>query len=113
MIIERRPLARLNDARSYAQEARNIATSAASGVLNTCDYQAIRYYLMIVGEALSRVPDDLLAGEPAIPWRRVIALRHRLVHAYWLIDEDIMIEIARNETGAVIATLERLIEKTA
>ncbi len=66
---------------------------------------------MVVGEALSRVPAEILAGEPTIPWRRVIALRHRLVHAYWFIDEDALVEIARQETETVIAALERLIEK--
>jgi uncharacterized protein with HEPN domain len=113
MIVERSPLARLNDARSYAHEAQTIAASTSSEGLNRRDYWAIRYRLMVVGEALSPVPGDILAAEPAIPWRQDIALRHRLVHAYWLIDEDILLEIARDETAALIGALERLIEKLA
>jgi uncharacterized protein with HEPN domain len=109
MSVERPPLARLIDARNYASEARQIAASAP--VLNTRDYQAIRYCLMVVGEALDRVPDNQLASEPSIPWRQVIALRHRLVHGYWRIDEDLVAEIARHQMEALIAALERLIEK--
>lgn len=109
MRLERSTRARLTDARYYAREVRRIAISV--GTLDARDYQAIRYCLMVVGEALSRVPAHILAAEPAIPWRRVIALRHRLVHAYWFIDEDVLIEIARNETESLVAALERLEEK--
>jgi uncharacterized protein YutE (UPF0331/DUF86 family) len=41
----------------------------------------------------------------------VLALRHRLVHGYWLIDQDLVVEIARNETEPLVSTLSRLIEK--
>lgn len=111
MSVERPPPARLRDARDYAGEARRIAAFAAPGTLSSRDYQAVRYCLMVVGEALSRVPSAILVGEPTIPWRQVIALRHRLVHGYWLIDEDTVAEIARHETDALIVALERLIEK--
>jgi uncharacterized protein with HEPN domain len=111
MSLERPVLARLNDARNNAREARNIADSASVGGLKPRDCQAIRYCLMVVGEALSQVPADILANEPTTPWRRVIALRHRLVHGYWRIDEDLIGQIARHETGSVIEALERLIEK--
>ena len=72
---------------------------------------AIRHCLMLVGEALDFVSDEIFAHEPLIPWRRVIALRHRLIHGYWLIDEDIINEISRNETEALVAALDRLIQK--
>jgi uncharacterized protein with HEPN domain len=65
---------------------------------------------MVVGEALDSVPEDILARERGIPWRKVIALRHRLVHGYWLIDESIIAEIARNETEPLIAALDRIID---
>jgi uncharacterized protein with HEPN domain len=55
----------------------------------------------------------MLLSESAIPWRKVIALRHRLVHGYWLIDEDITVEIARNEIDPLVSALTRLIEKFA
>lgn len=66
---------------------------------------------MIVGEALDYVPHEILAHEPQIPWRQIIALRHRLVHGYWLIDDEIIDEIVRHEIEALVAALDRLIEK--
>jgi uncharacterized protein with HEPN domain len=110
MSAERPPHAWLIDARAYALEAQRIADSQTSV---RRDLLAIRYCLMVVGEALYWVPETMLVSEPAIPWPKVIALRHRLVHGYWLIDEDIIVEIARNEIGPLVSTLTRLIEKFA
>ena len=110
MSSERPPHAWLIDARAFALEAQRIASS---GTLVRRDHLAIRYCLMVIGEALYWAPETMLLSEPAIPWRKVIGLRHRLVHGYWLIDEDIIVEIARNEIDPLVATLTRLIEKFA
>ena len=109
MSDDRAAFARLNDARQYADEIRQMASRPDGEALNGRDFLAIRYCLVIVGETLDRVSDAVLAVEPAIPWRRIVALRHRLVHGYWLIDHDIISEIAHNETGPLIAALDRLI----
>ena len=108
MTVDRSVLVRLNDAKDYASEAAQIASL---GDISSRDCLAVRYCLMVIGEALSSVPADILAGEPSTPWRRIIALRHRLVHGYRLIDENLVLEVARNKTAALIAALERLIEK--
>jgi hypothetical protein len=54
---------------------------------------------MAVGEALYWVPETMLLSESAIPWRKV--------------DEDIIVEIARNEIDPLVSALTRLIEKFA
>jgi uncharacterized protein with HEPN domain len=108
MIDERSPDARSRDARLYAHEVRQIVP-ATTETLAGRDYLPIRYCLVVIGGALNKVPNEVLAGEPEIPWRSIIGLRHRLVHAYWLIDPGIISEIARNETAALIAALDRLI----
>ena len=88
---DRPAVARLNDARHYAREVRQIASDVQGGLLGARDYLAIYYCLVVIGEA-DRVPDDVLAREAAIPWRSVVGLRHRLVHGYWLIDQEIVSE---------------------
>jgi uncharacterized protein with HEPN domain len=69
---------------------------------------AVRYCLMIVGEAVNWVSDDVVAHEPSIPWRRIIALRHRLAHGYWLLDQDILAEIVRTEVEPLVGALDRI-----
>jgi uncharacterized protein with HEPN domain len=108
MTADRPAIEFLADARHFAREAGRIARDAHAQISAT-EYLAIRYCLLVVGEALDSVPQGLLAHEPGIPWRKVVALRHRLVHGYWLIDESIIAEIARNETEPLITALDRII----
>ena len=61
----------LTDARHYAREARRISDRAIDGVPTTRNL-AIRHCLMIVGEALDYVPEEILAHEPQIPWRQIL-----------------------------------------
>ncbi len=101
----------LADARYYANQAHQIGRTFDRNASNDRDYLAIRYCLTVVGEALNEVSEDVLADAPDIPWRQIIALRHRLVHGYWLIDMDIILQIAHNETEPLATALNRLIEK--
>jgi uncharacterized protein with HEPN domain len=110
MNTSRSALEWLIDARDYARQAHRIGHGDGGRDWDTQDYLAARYCLVVIGEALNWVPEQVLADEAATPWRKVIALRHRLVHGYWLIDEGIIFEIAQNETDPLIAALDRLIE---
>src|SRR5262249_3874255 len=103
--------ARLGDARYYADLAHQIRRSLEFKSPYFRDYLAIRYCLLVVGEALNEIPDSILAERPDIPWRQIIALRHRLVHGYWLIDMDINMNIALYETEALVTALDDLIER--
>src|ERR1044071_6009262 len=96
MIDERTTAARMGEPRLYAHEVGRIA-SASKKRFTDRDYLAIRYCLVVIGGTLDKVPDAVLASEPGIPWRSIAGLRHRLVHAYWLIDRDIIFEIAQSE----------------
>lgn len=44
----------------------------------------------IVGEAASRLNEGFRAGHTQLPWKAIIAMRNRLVHAYFDIDRDIV-----------------------
>jgi len=44
----------------------------------------------IIGEAASQVSEPGRAELPAVPWRQIVGMRNRLVHAYFDIDRDIL-----------------------
>lgn len=111
-MTERPIRAWLKDAQEYVQAASEIAKRATAPVFDLRDRMAIRYCLMVVGEALNSVPTHVLDGEPQIPWAQIIALRHRLVHGYWLIDDAILREILKIEVEPLIYALERLVRRT-
>jgi uncharacterized protein with HEPN domain len=48
----------------------------------------------VIGEAASRLSDELRARYPDVPWRQIIAVRHRIVHAYFDLDWQILWDAA-------------------
>lgn len=44
----------------------------------------------IIGEAVSVLDVSVRDAVPTVPWPQIIAMRHRLVHAYFDIDLDIV-----------------------
>jgi uncharacterized protein with HEPN domain len=56
---------------------------------------AILHSLTIIGEASSRLSEDYRANHTEVPWRRIIAFRHRVVHGYGELDLELVWEIAR------------------
>ena len=62
----------------------------------------------ILGEAAYQVTPDTRDQTPGIPWDDMIGMRHRLVHAYFDIDLDILWKTAQDDLPRLIAELERV-----
>lgn len=43
-----------------------------------------------IGEAASRLSDDVVQAHPEIPWRQIVAMRNRVVHGYFDVDLDVL-----------------------
>jgi uncharacterized protein with HEPN domain len=63
----------------------------------------------IIGEAASRVSPEARAECPGIPWFDIIAMRNRLIHAYFDIDRDIVWRTVSEELPPFIAELEKIL----
>lgn len=46
-------------------------------------FDAVRIRLLEIGEAVKVLPGDLLATQPAIPWRQIARMRDHLAHRYF------------------------------
>ena len=64
----------------------------------------------IIGEAASRLSTELREANPDIPWQDMIAMRNRLIHAYFDLDLDLIWETARQELPGIIPRLEALLD---
>jgi uncharacterized protein with HEPN domain len=51
---------------------------------------AVLHHLTVIGEAISRLSVELRERHPEVPGRQVIAVRHRIVHAYFDLDWQIL-----------------------
>lgn len=62
----------------------------------------------LIGEAATHVPEDVRLASPAVPWRRVIATRNRLIHGYLGIDNDTLWSIIVTDVPALLKALRKL-----
>jgi len=61
----------------------------------------------IIGEAAYRVSEMGKNQIPLIPWSEICGMRHRLIHAYYNINLDILWNTIHGDLPLLIAVLER------
>jgi uncharacterized protein with HEPN domain len=59
----------------------------------------------IIGEAALRLSQETRSAVPAIPWSAIIAMRNRLIHAYFDIDPDILWRTVQEEIPSLLRLL--------
>ena len=64
--------------------------------------------LETIGEAASRISDTFRAGHPQIPWREIIGMRNRLIHAYFEVDLEKVWETIQDDLPSLIEHLQSL-----
>ena len=89
----------LNDNRQaidrIEQYIENLSFDAFSKDQKSVD--AVVRNLEIIGEAASRLPDELKEKYSEIEWYKVVGLRHRIVHEYFGIDLEIIWQILQKD----------------
>jgi uncharacterized protein with HEPN domain len=63
--------------------------------------------LEIIGEAASRLPAEIQAKYPDVPWPEVISLRNRLIHGYDAVDLDIVWAVLTDDLPSLLDALKK------
>ena len=66
--------------------------------------------IAIIGEAASRITAEFQQRYPQVPWADIIAMRNRLIHAYFDVNLDILWETVSEDLPSLIPALEKIIE---
>ena len=61
----------------------------------------------IIGEATGKVSDEARSAIPELPWQDIIHMRHRLIHAYYDVDLDIVWSTLREDLPALVDVLQQ------
>jgi len=69
------------------------ATSEDSFLKDEVLPAAVLHHLIVIGETIS-LSVKLRERHPEVPWRQIIAVRHRIVHAYFDLDWQILWDAA-------------------
>lgn len=67
------------------------------------------HLVQVIGEAASRVSTEQRERYATVPWRQVIAMRHRMVHDYLEVDLEIVWKVVSEDLSSLIAALERIV----
>jgi uncharacterized protein with HEPN domain len=64
----------------------------------------------VLGEAAARVSADTRDSLPAIPWKPIIGMRNRVVHAYFDIDREVLWQTVTAELPLLQTSLRKALE---
>ena len=66
------------------------------------------HHLQILGEAASRLGDEVKEKHPDVPWKKITGMRNVLVHGYFDIDPDIVWTAVTTDVPELKAALEQI-----
>lgn len=108
--MRRNDAIRLRHMLDAAREARGFTRGRARRDLDS-DRQLVLALVKdveIIGEAACQLSPAAREQFPSIPWDDIIGMRHRLVHAYFDINLEILWQTVQADLPALIAELERM-----
>ncbi len=62
----------------------------------------------ILGEAVRHIPEELKLAHPEIPWTTMAAVRNRIIHGYFGVDDSVLFENISRELKPLLPQLEAL-----
>ena len=72
---------------------------------------AVLRAIEVIGEAASKVTEEVRTANPHIPWKAIVGMRNRLIHAYFDVDTDVVWETLQVEIPAVLTHINALLQK--
>jgi uncharacterized protein with HEPN domain len=60
----------------------------------------------ILGEALRHLPEQLKSAHPDVPWATMAAVRNRIVHGYFGIDDSVLFTAIEQDVKPLLPQLE-------
>lgn len=106
-----RDAALLLDMLLAARDARDFVAGMdeAAFLASRLHQNAVIRALEVIGEAAGKVSPAFRAARPAIPWREITGMRHRLIHGYGEVELDVVWRVVAEHLDPLIADLEPLI----
>ncbi len=69
---------------------------------------ALIHLIQTIGEAARQVSREFSNNHPDIRWADIIGMRHKVVHDYLGVDEDIVWQVATKDLPTLVRSLEAL-----
>ncbi len=69
------------------------------------------HLVQTIGEAARHVSPEFREANLRIPWQAVVGMRHRVVHDYMNVDEDILWDTVTNELAPLAEELKKMVSE--
>ncbi|WP_432483093.1 HepT-like ribonuclease domain-containing protein [Kineococcus esterisolvens] len=73
-------------------------------------FDAVRVRLIEIGEAVKAIPEEVLAGEPDLPWSEIARMRDHLAHRYFDTTHSIVAATVTQDLPELRCAIHRLLE---
>jgi uncharacterized protein with HEPN domain len=70
---------------------------------------ALIHLVQIIGEAARQVSPGFCSSHPTIQWAEIVGMRHKVVHDYLGVDEDIVWEVVTDDLPKLVAALQTIV----
>src|SRR5215216_2850122 len=71
--------------------------------------RAVEMNFIIIREAANQIPEEIEEKYTSIPWNLMRAMRNRIVHVYFQVDEKLMWDTVQSDLPPLIPELEKLL----
>lgn len=71
---------------------------------------ALVHLLEVIGEASRGVSAQFIEAHPEIPWAKMAATRNRLIHGYFDVDMEVVLDTVQEELPPLIIQLRGLVD---
>ncbi len=72
---------------------------------------AVLRAIEVMGEAANKVSEEVRIANENIPWKAIVGMRNRLIHAYFDVDTDMVWKTLQIELPAVLTNLKALLDQ--
>ena len=105
-------LTRLKHIRDSAQEALSFVKNRTREDLDNDRMLALALVRLIeiIGEAANNVSESNQAKYTKIPWRQIIGMRNRIIHAYFEVDLEIVWQVITQDLSPLLIEVKKVIQ---
>jgi uncharacterized protein with HEPN domain len=87
----------------------DIETINLSHASSRTDMLATAYTIAIIGEAATRLSQNLKTNHNYIPWQDISSMRNRIIHEYGKVDISLIIEVVKTHIPVLKQQIESII----
>jgi uncharacterized protein with HEPN domain len=73
--------------------------------------EAIILNFVVIGEAIKKIPPEIIDRYPDVPWKEFAGMRDKMVHGYFSISPTIMWETIRHDLSPLATAVKKMLRE--